>query len=159
MQITAIFSCQAHVNPVGVEVCPLQLSTPSETDSLHATHQPNYQPIAGAAPSTCASEPQVTDEHVTIEGEPFLCIRHVNRMAPFLMTVVSDSDLWLFVGSNTGFTAGHRNPDRALFPYQTVDKILHQPQARGVLTLGGPGSFSGGSGILAVGFLFNLLFA
>ncbi len=77
----------------------------------------------------------MTDEHVIIDGEPYLCIRDVNRMAPFLMTVVSDSDLWLFIGSNTGFTAGHRNPDRAMFPYQTVDKILDQPKASGALTL------------------------
>ena len=79
--------------------------------------------------------PEVTDEHVLVDGEPHLCIRNVNLMTPFLMTVVSDSDLWMFLGSNTGFTAGHRNPDRAIFPYQTVDKILHQPKASGVLSL------------------------
>lgn len=77
----------------------------------------------------------VTDEHVELEGEPFSCIRNVNRMPPFLMSVVSDSDLWLFAGSNTGLTAGRGNPDSAIFPYQTADKILHQPQATGVVCI------------------------
>ncbi len=56
-------------------------------------------------------------------------------MPPFLMNVVSDSDLWLFAGSNTGLTAGRRDPDHAIFPYQTADKILHQPMAGGVFSL------------------------
>lgn len=78
---------------------------------------------------------EVSDEHVVLQGEPFICIRNVNRMSPFLMNVVSDSDLWLFVGSNTGLTAGRRNPDHAIFPYLTADKILHQPMAGGAFSL------------------------
>lgn len=78
---------------------------------------------------------EVSDEHVVLDGEPFLCIRNVNRMPPFLMNVVSNSDLWLFVGSNTGLTAGRRDPDHAIFPYQTADKILHQPMANGAFCL------------------------
>jgi hypothetical protein len=38
--------------------------------------------------------------------------------------VVSNGDLWMFVGSNGALTAGRRDPDRALFPYQTADKLL-----------------------------------
>ena len=45
-------------------------------------------------------------------------------MSPFFMSVVSDSDVWLFAGSNGPFTAGRGDADRAMFPYQTVDKIL-----------------------------------
>jgi hypothetical protein len=75
------------------------------------------------------------DATVVIRGQEYLCIRHVDRMPPFLMSVVSDSDFWLFVGSNGGFTAGRVDPDHAVFPYQTADRILSQPKASGVLSL------------------------
>ncbi len=72
---------------------------------------------------------------VALNGEHYLCIRDVDRMPPFLMSVVSDSDFWLFVGSNGGFTAGRVDPDHAVFPYQTADRILDQPGASGVKSL------------------------
>lgn len=75
------------------------------------------------------------DSTVLIEGERYLCIRQVDRLAPFLMSVVSDSDLWLFAGSNGGFTAGRVDPDHAIFPYRTADRILEQPGASGALSL------------------------
>jgi len=75
------------------------------------------------------------EDPVMINGEEYLCIRHVDRMPAFLMSVASDSDFWLFVGSNGGFTAGRVDPDHAIFPYQTADKILSQPRTSGVLSL------------------------
>ena len=78
---------------------------------------------------------EVSDEHVMLGAEPFICIRNVDRMPPFLMNVVSDSDVWLFVGSNAGMTAGRGDPDHAVFPYQTADRILNQPQTSGVFSL------------------------
>ena len=72
---------------------------------------------------------------VTLRGQQYLCIRNIDRMPPFLMSVVSDSDFWLFVGSNGGFTAGRVDPDHAIFPYQTADKIINQPGSSGVSTL------------------------
>ena len=39
------------------------------------------------------------------------------------MTIVSDSDHWMFISSNGGLTCGRRNPENALFPYYTDDKI------------------------------------
>jgi hypothetical protein len=74
------------------------------------------------------------DTPVVINGQDYLCIPDIDRMPPFLMSVVSDSDFWLFVGSNGGFTAGRIDPDHAIFPYQTADKILDQPNASGVLS-------------------------
>lgn len=66
------------------------------------------------------------------DGREFLEIADVDRMAPFLMSIVSDSDLWLYVGSNGGMTAGRIDPDHALFAYRTADQILDQPAATGV---------------------------
>jgi len=74
-------------------------------------------------------------ETVEIDGELFLRLAAVDLMDPFLMTIVGDTDFWLFVGSNGGFTAGRVDADHALFPYRTADKILRQPEASGAMTL------------------------
>ncbi len=79
--------------------------------------------------------PEVTGEFVTLDGGRYLCIRNVDRLAPFLMNVVSDSDVWLFVGSNGPFTAGRHSAASAVFPYQTVDKLLRRPDTSGAATV------------------------
>lgn len=81
--------------------------------------------------------PQITpkDGLTTLAGEPHFCIHNVDRLAPFLMNVVSNGNVWSFVGSNTAITAGRRNPDCALFPYQTADKLLRLPEASGMMSL------------------------
>ena len=89
----------------------------------------------GAAVHHAAGRGAVGGGFETLDGERFAVIRDVDHMAPFLMNVVSDSDLWLFVGSNGPLTAGRRNADRALFPYQTVDKILRHADTSGALTI------------------------
>jgi hypothetical protein len=53
------------------------------------------------------------------EGEAWYEIDSAELMRPFLMSIVSDNDHWLFVASNGGLTAGRRNSDRALFPTRT----------------------------------------
>ena len=80
-------------------------------------------------------EEPIRGEFAQIDGRPYYCIRNVDRLTPFLMSVVSDTDLWLFVGSNSPFTAGRVDPDTALFPYQTVDKILRHPNTSGALSV------------------------
>jgi len=39
------------------------------------------------------------------------------------MSIVSDSNHWMFISSNGGLTAGRKNAEFALFPYYTDDKI------------------------------------
>jgi hypothetical protein len=58
-----------------------------------------------------------------LDGEVFLVIRDVDQLPPFLMSVVSASDHWLFVSSRGGLTAGRVSPAGALFPYVTDDKL------------------------------------
>jgi hypothetical protein len=70
-------------------------------------------------------------EFVTLAGQRYACIRDVDRLEPFFMSIVSDSDAWLFVGSNSPFTAGRVDPDGAMFPYVTVDKLLAHPDGAG----------------------------
>jgi hypothetical protein len=64
----------------------------------------------------------------------FEVIRNVDALAPFLMSIVSNGDFWLYVGSNSGFSAGRTDPDHALFPYRTADKILG-PSGGGALSV------------------------
>ncbi len=56
-------------------------------------------------------------------GDAYYKISNYDQMPPFLMSIVSDSDLWMFISSNGALTAGRRNPDNALFPYYTDDRI------------------------------------
>ena len=53
---------------------------------------------------------------IEIGGERFYRIVNYDSMAPFLMSIVSDSDHWMFVSSTGALTAGRRDPDCALSP-------------------------------------------
>jgi len=77
----------------------------------------------------------VAGEFVDLGGERFYAIRNVDRMPPFLVSVVSSGDHWLFASSNGGLSAGRVSPDTALFPYITVDKIHESSPHTGPLTL------------------------
>lgn len=61
-------------------------------------------------------------------------IDHYDRMPTFFMSVVSAADLWLFVASNGGLTAGRRGPAHALFPYLTVDRVQDSAGISGPFT-------------------------
>lgn len=74
-------------------------------------------------------------EVVTRDGQRYLRMSFLDGLAPFFMNVVSDGDGWLFTSSMGALTAGRVNPDRALFPYQTVDKILARPDSSGPLSV------------------------
>ncbi|MCX6285070.1 MAG: hypothetical protein NTW31_12645, partial [Bacteroidetes bacterium] len=65
----------------------------------------------------------VEGQFVEIENERFYKISSCNQMPDFFMTIVSDSDHWMFISSNGSLSAGRKDRDNALFPYYTVDKI------------------------------------
>jgi hypothetical protein len=56
-------------------------------------------------------------------GEPYYRIQNYDRIDPFFISLVSSSEHWLFISSTGGLTAGRRNADSALFPYDTDDKV------------------------------------
>jgi hypothetical protein len=78
-----------------------------------------------------SSANSVTGRLVTLEGEDFYQMANYDRMRPFFMSVVSGSDHWLFISSTGALTAGRRNPDLALFPYTTDDKIHDSAEITG----------------------------
>ncbi|MEM6360544.1 MAG: hypothetical protein AAF731_10655 [Bacteroidota bacterium] len=52
-------------------------------------------------------------------------------MRPFFMSIVSDSNHWMFIGSNGGLSAGRKDAENALFPYYTDDKIVESAENTG----------------------------
>ncbi|HEY4105793.1 MAG TPA: hypothetical protein VGM44_17960 [Polyangiaceae bacterium] len=66
--------------------------------------------------------------------DTYYAIEHAEALRPFLMSVVSDSDHWLFVSSNGALTAGRRNAKFALFPYTTEDKLTDNVNVSGPYT-------------------------
>ncbi|NGX16261.1 hypothetical protein [Wenzhouxiangella sp. XN24] len=78
---------------------------------------------------------RVRGEFVDIAGERYYAIRHVDKMQPFFVSVVSSDDHWLFASSTGGLTAGRVSPANALFPYVTVDKIHESITHTGSRTL------------------------
>ncbi|MFN7329280.1 MAG: hypothetical protein ACK514_09005, partial [Bacteroidota bacterium] len=72
---------------------------------------------------------------IRFDNEAYFRISQVDRMRPFFMSIVSDSDHWLFIGSNGGLTAGRKNSENALFPYYTDDKIIESSEITGSKTI------------------------
>lgn len=72
---------------------------------------------------------------VTLNGEQFYKINNSDTMRPFFMSIVSDSNHWMFVSSNGGLTAGRKNAEFALFPYYTDDKITESADITGSKTI------------------------
>lgn len=76
-----------------------------------------------------------TGAFVELFGETYYRIANVDQMPTFFMSVVSGADHWLFVASNGGLTAGRRDSDSALFPYETEDKIAAHHELTGSKTM------------------------
>jgi len=62
-------------------------------------------------------------DFVEFEGEAYYRIADYDRMPPFLVSLTSGGDHWLFLSSTGGLTCGRKSPEHALFPYTTDDKI------------------------------------
>jgi hypothetical protein len=65
----------------------------------------------------------VFGQFVDLEGEKYYQIQNVHHMADFFISIVSDSDHWMFISSNGSLSAGRKDRNNALFPYYTDDKI------------------------------------
>lgn len=68
---------------------------------------------------------------VLLEGETYFKISNSDTLRPFFMSIVSDSNHWMFISSNGGLTAGRKHADKALFPYYTDDKISESTEITG----------------------------
>ncbi len=77
----------------------------------------------------------VKGELVTIEKENYYKISNSDTMRPFFMSIVSDSNHWMFISSNGGLSAGRKNSESSLFPYYTDDKITESFDLTGSKTI------------------------
>lgn len=81
------------------------------------------------------SKKEINLESVFINNEMFFKITNHDLMRPFFMSIVSDSNHWMFISSNGGLTAGRKNAEFALFPYYTDDKITEFADITGSKTI------------------------
>lgn len=91
--------------------------------------------LAATPVEEASSRDAVDGRLVDLGGQRYYRIGHYDRMAPFFMSVVSDSDHWMFVSSTGGLTAGRREPGNALFPYYTDDRIHDASETTGPVTM------------------------
>ncbi len=69
------------------------------------------------------------------ENESYFKMSNHDTMRPFFMSIVSDANHWMFISSNGGLSAGRKNPEYALFPYYTDDKITESADITGSKTI------------------------
>lgn len=81
------------------------------------------------SPDAVAKQPSGAYE--TINGVEYYTIQNVDAMQPFFLSLASDDDLWLYASSTGTVSAGRQNPDKALFPYETDDRILVNAELTG----------------------------
>ena len=77
----------------------------------------------------------VKGQFISINGERFYEIANYDEMQPFFISLASDTDLWMYLSSTGGLTAGRRSPGEALFPYYTDDKITESYEFTGPRTI------------------------
>ena len=82
-----------------------------------------------------SGDAEIKGQFTEIGNEKFYQISNCNLMADFFMTIVSDSDHWMFISSNGSLTAGRKDRNNSLFPYYTVDKIHDSKGITGSKTL------------------------
>ncbi len=81
------------------------------------------------------SKGEVQGSLVSIENETYYKITNNDAMRPFFMSIVSDSNHWMFISSNGGLSAGRKNSEYSLFPYYTDDKITESVEITGSKTI------------------------
>ncbi|MFI1772603.1 hypothetical protein [Thalassobellus citreus] len=73
----------------------------------------------------------VKGDLVNFDNETYYKISNSNEMRPFFMSIVSDSNHWMFISSNGGLSAGRKNSESSIFPYYTDDKITESADITG----------------------------
>jgi hypothetical protein len=74
---------------------------------------------------------EIEISEIRIDNENYFKISNSDEMRPFFMSIVSNSNHWMFISSNGGLTAGRKNAEFSLFPYYTDDKITESADITG----------------------------
>jgi len=116
-------------------------TTPSRVDAdTHRTSSTEsaateQREVAGVRTTGDRSPGVPTGGFVCFDGEEYYRITAYDSMPPFMMTLASDSDLWMFVTSGGGLTAGRVDVTGRLFSYETVDRLHDAHHHSGPITL------------------------
>ncbi len=78
---------------------------------------------------------KIKGELITFNNETYYKISNSDKMRPFFISIVSDSNHWMFISSNGGISAGRKNAESSLFPYYTDDKITESADITGSKTI------------------------
>ena len=78
---------------------------------------------------------EIKGELIFFENENYYKITNNDAMRPFFMSIVSDSNHWMFISSNGGLSAGRKDSESSLFPYYTDDKITESADITGSKTI------------------------
>lgn len=84
---------------------------------------------------TITKDKGISLEPVTIDNKAYFKMSNSDQMRPFFMSIVSDSNHWMFISSNGGLTAGRKNAEYALFPYYSDDKITESSEITGAKSI------------------------
>lgn len=88
-----------------------------------------------AFPKPTEENKSISGGYVIIEDETWYRIAGVHLMPEFFMSPVSSGDHWMFISSRGALTAGRKNPDSALFPYCSSDKLIDHAACTGAQTI------------------------
>lgn len=80
-------------------------------------------------------ERSVQGRFVQFDGQKFFQIANSHLMEPFFCSLVSASNHWMFVSSDTALTAGRVSSSKSLFPYYSADKLLDLGESAGTKTI------------------------
>ena len=62
-------------------------------------------------------------------------IKDFDQMEPFLMALTSSEDYWMYISSTGCLTAGRKNAEINLFPYETVNNLHNNAHITGPITV------------------------
>ena len=107
---------------------------------LHIGIRGNIARMDGEELSTCLrlqpTRPEkATGTVISRDDDEYYRINHYDAMSPFLVSLTSPSDHWVFLSTSGGITAGRKNADHAIFPYSTVDRVTDAATTTGGITI------------------------
>ena len=72
---------------------------------------------------------------IDAQGREYWEVEHIDALRPFLVSLISASDVWAYISTSGGLTGGRVDSARALFPYETDDRLHHAAGVTGAITL------------------------
>lgn len=78
---------------------------------------------------------EINGKLIHFDSENYYKISNNDAMRSFFMSIVSDSNHWMFISSNGGLSAGRKDSESSLFPYYTDDKITESIDITGSKTI------------------------